>query len=287
MLSQKLYRLMLWIYPASHRREYGELMVQLFRDRMKYHGRGMSFFQVWIETIFDLVPSAYREYRNEVATIADMLERGSEYLDGLGSPRIAIALLATFMLLNSSILLSAEGGVLENLLVVNGGLLWTVLLLWFLDRTKTQEFLKRADRALSIGTGIMSLLLLGGSLWVVFERQLYHDPATYQFPVALLPIALGLTLCIGKVRKRLFNGLWRPVYICWCAIGAIALGSVLLLSPDPTPWLEIWGGILVVCSGFAMVFAIYIGMAAVVWRGGVKTGGATLRILATRIRRLE
>ena len=250
MLSEKLYRLMLRVYPESHRREYGELMVQLFRDRMRYHGHGINRFVIWIQTILDLVPSAYREHRNELDTIADVLERGSEYLDGLGSPRTAIALLATFLLMNSSVLLSSEGGVLEELLVVNSSLIGVGLLMWFCERPKTQVFLRRADRPLRISVGILSLLLLGGYVWITLENRLYEDPFTYLFPVAILPIALGLTLWIGKIRNRLFNGLWPPVFACWGLIGATALGPVLLHSPDPTPWVEIWGGILVVGLGF-------------------------------------
>ena len=281
MLSEKLYRKMLRVYPKSHQREYGELMVQLFRDRMKYHGGGIGCFMVWIQTILDLVPSAYREHRNEVAAIADKLERGSEYLDGLGSPSAAIALLATFLLLNSGALLSSEGGVWGNLLMANGSMIGAGLLVWFYDRRRTQESLRRAGRPLSIGAAILGLLLLGGYVWIMLEKRLYEDPFTYQFPVAILPIALGMTLCIGKIRNRLFNGLWPPVFVCWGIIAATALGAIILLSPDPTPWLEIWGGILVVGLGFGMVISIYYGMAVVVWRGGVKTGGATLRILAT------
>ena len=288
LLSEKLYRLMLRIYPESHRREYGELMVQLFRDRMRYHGHGINRFVIWIQTILDLVPSAYREHRNEPDTIADVLERGSEYLDGLGSPKTAIALLATFLLMNFSVLLSPEDGELEELLVVNSSLIGVGLLMWFCERPKTQVFLRRADRPLRISVGILSLLLLGGYVWIMLEKRLYEDPFTYLFPVAILLIALSMTLWIvPKIRKRYFNGLWPPVFVCWGLVGAFALGPVLLLSPDPTPWFEIWGGMLVVGLGFAIVVSIFYGMAFIIWRGGVKAGGATLRVLATRIRGLD
>ena len=287
MLSERLYRLMLWIYPASHRREYGDLMVQLFRDRMKYHGRGMRFFSVWIETILDLVSSACREYRSEAATIADVLEDGRDYLEGLGYPRKAIALLATFLLLNSSALLSSEGGVLQSLFMMNGGLVGAVLLMRFCDRPKTQEFLRRVDRPLSIGAGLLSLLLLGGYVWVMIEQRLYENPIAYQLPLALLPIALAILLSLSKIRSRLFNGLWQPVFVCWGIIAASALGSVALFTPDPAPWFEIWGGLLVLSAGFALVAFAYIGIAAALWWGGVKAGGVSLRILAGGIRRIK
>ena len=51
------------IYPREHRREYGELMVQLFRDRMRYDGGGLRGLIIWMQMIFDLAPSAFEEHR--------------------------------------------------------------------------------------------------------------------------------------------------------------------------------------------------------------------------------
>ena len=48
-------------YPGDHRREYGELMVQLFRDRMRRDGKGIRGVVVWIQMLNDLIGSAFRE----------------------------------------------------------------------------------------------------------------------------------------------------------------------------------------------------------------------------------
>ena len=63
MISERLYRALLWIYPREHRREYGELMVQLFRDRMRYDGGGLRGAIIWMQMIFDLAPSAFEEHK--------------------------------------------------------------------------------------------------------------------------------------------------------------------------------------------------------------------------------
>lgn len=63
MISERLYRALLWIYPKEHRREYGELMVQLFRDRMRHDGRGFGGLIVWAQMIRDLFVSALEEHR--------------------------------------------------------------------------------------------------------------------------------------------------------------------------------------------------------------------------------
>ena len=49
MLSERLYRTMLLVYPREHRREYGDLMVQLFRDRMRYDGGGLRGLIIWTQ----------------------------------------------------------------------------------------------------------------------------------------------------------------------------------------------------------------------------------------------
>ncbi len=61
MVSEKVYRVLLRAYPGEHRREYGELMVQLFRDRMRRDGGGLRTLVVWIQMFFDLTRSAFTE----------------------------------------------------------------------------------------------------------------------------------------------------------------------------------------------------------------------------------
>ena len=62
MLAERIYRALLLAYPKEHRREYGEPMVQLFRDRMSRDGGGLGTLAVWMHTLFDLVRSASREH---------------------------------------------------------------------------------------------------------------------------------------------------------------------------------------------------------------------------------
>ncbi len=63
MLSEWVYRALLVVYPREHRREYGDLMVQLFRDRMRYDGGGFRAPIIWMQMIFDLAVSAIEEHR--------------------------------------------------------------------------------------------------------------------------------------------------------------------------------------------------------------------------------
>ena len=48
--------------PREHRREYGDMMVQLFRDRMRRDGGGSGILKVWLVVVVDLVSSALNEH---------------------------------------------------------------------------------------------------------------------------------------------------------------------------------------------------------------------------------
>ncbi len=61
MVSETVYRTLLVAYPRDFRDEYGELMVQFFRDRMRWDGRGVRGLILWMQLIFDLAASAFRE----------------------------------------------------------------------------------------------------------------------------------------------------------------------------------------------------------------------------------
>ncbi|MCY4113898.1 MAG: hypothetical protein OXG33_08175 [Chloroflexi bacterium] len=63
---ERVYRWLLALYPREHRREYGELMVQLYRDRMRRDGKGFAGLSVWIHLIVDLCGSAAREHTEGV-----------------------------------------------------------------------------------------------------------------------------------------------------------------------------------------------------------------------------
>jgi hypothetical protein len=68
-MSERIYALLLRLYPARFRNEYGDAALQLFRDRSN-HERGLLLeLRLWIDVLADLVvslPSAYRHDRAAV-----------------------------------------------------------------------------------------------------------------------------------------------------------------------------------------------------------------------------
>ncbi len=59
--SERVYRAMLLAYPAEHRRNYGDPMLGLFRDRLRRDGGGLGTVRVWVRVGPDLVGSAFIE----------------------------------------------------------------------------------------------------------------------------------------------------------------------------------------------------------------------------------
>ena len=63
--SLRLYTLLLLIYPRSFRREYGELMIQLFRDMMRDGIRqrgGLGAIEVWWRVVAELPATEWQQH---------------------------------------------------------------------------------------------------------------------------------------------------------------------------------------------------------------------------------
>jgi hypothetical protein len=59
--QKRAYQALLVLYPAEHRREYGEPMTQLFVDRLRDEGGGARTALVWVQMLVDLAKSAFAE----------------------------------------------------------------------------------------------------------------------------------------------------------------------------------------------------------------------------------
>ncbi|HEX2907950.1 MAG TPA: hypothetical protein VHO69_13860 [Phototrophicaceae bacterium] len=66
-LAERCYRLLLYLYPAAYRRQYGKLMAQLFRDQYReahdWHPI-LGPVLLWMRVMADLVTSLIVEYRD-------------------------------------------------------------------------------------------------------------------------------------------------------------------------------------------------------------------------------
>ena len=62
-MSEKLYTLLLRLYPAAFRREYGDAALQLFRDRLRDERGFLPRLRLWLDLLVDLGLSLPPEYR--------------------------------------------------------------------------------------------------------------------------------------------------------------------------------------------------------------------------------
>lgn len=84
--SVALYRALLVLYPAAYRRDYGALMVQLFRDvaREKYAGGGILAMALWwCKTLVDLLVTAVEQRRKEGNLVKANIRTNLENIAGL------------------------------------------------------------------------------------------------------------------------------------------------------------------------------------------------------------
>ena len=67
-LSERLYQGLLAVYPAAHRREYGPLMLQLFRDLRRdtwRRGKRWDLAMLWLRVLGDVGTTAWAEHVSE------------------------------------------------------------------------------------------------------------------------------------------------------------------------------------------------------------------------------
>ncbi len=67
-MSERIYRVLLRLYPGRFRRSYGEEALQLFRDRMAYETGWLRRLRLWLDLLVDLGAIRIRGY-HEAAVV--------------------------------------------------------------------------------------------------------------------------------------------------------------------------------------------------------------------------
>ena len=84
-MSEKVYALLLRLYPSHFRRIYGEEALQLFRDRMRDEKGPLLHLRLWFDVLADLILSLPVAYRSEAAAV--VASQGEHSWDGIPSFR--------------------------------------------------------------------------------------------------------------------------------------------------------------------------------------------------------
>ena len=82
-IQERIYRTLLVAYPAEHRRDYGEPMVQMMRDRLRDEGGGPRTVLVWVRILADLVKTAASERAETAMEAAKPRPNRKRWIAGL------------------------------------------------------------------------------------------------------------------------------------------------------------------------------------------------------------
>ena len=99
-ISPRVYRILLFAYPAQFRREYGLQMAQVFRDSWRYQRRQETKFgllRLWLETLLDLIQTVPHEHLHKLGKEKSLMNTLRE--DALAVVGcLAIIVIAIFLL---------------------------------------------------------------------------------------------------------------------------------------------------------------------------------------------
>ena len=152
-ISYRLYGLLLFAYPAEFRREFGNEMLQVFRDCYRTEARARSLPSFWLRTLVDLVLTAAKE-RKEI-----FMNRRSDAMAILGCIGIIVIafLLHRYGIRNNIPFPFWSGYILDALIVA--GVIGNFIV-FLLARTTKLNPLRAAITVFAVVHGALLLLIV-------------------------------------------------------------------------------------------------------------------------------
>lgn len=217
-LSVDVYRLLLTAYPSKFRREYGQLMAQVYRDLSMgaYRRSGLTgMLALWGRTLIDLVTTAFGEYLEREAHMTK-----SNFIRWSGWAMIASAILFPLSFIGSTLDIDYSQQIGEGGIVI-GPILLAIGMLGLRSRYGQQ-----------VGTIGRTVLLVGAIAglvgWAVLAIEWY---AFYGFVILLFgSLALFGAIALRTKPFSRWNGL--PLIAALPFIGlieAVSEGLTLVL----------------------------------------------------------
>ena len=216
-LSNRVYCLLLYLYPVSFRREYGYDMAQLFRDDVRgtmQESGGVAVVGLWFLAFFDLLKTAVAEHFWEIFHMPiEKLTRWSGLAAALGG--------ALFVFI-----MYFEVPVNENSLFL--WILLPMLLLWGVALTGLYRRLpdrSSTGNKMTFGLALISLLLLGAGAFTFWLSD--PDLPWYLLGIGFYGLAIGI-IGMGIIAlKHQVLGVWRFVPLI---LGGVFLGFMVIAT---------------------------------------------------------
>jgi hypothetical protein len=197
-IGARVYALLLYLYPSSFRREYGDSMLQLFNDQCRAANGAGGHAMLWLKTLRDLmlsVPAAHSNHRSPAST-------GPRVVWTL-AVILGLAFVLNAVVLPSMISRMPSDGVAA--VVESHDVGWT------------GEY-----RAIAQVTAVVvsTLLAIGAFLFAARQRSAVNGAAAFVVGAALTFVALAMNPWLWLPRDR------YPVAIAW-ALGIWPLAAVV------------------------------------------------------------
>jgi hypothetical protein len=267
MTPSQLYRVLLRLYPAPFRREYGQPMTELFRELDHDHrNRRIAF---WSLVVRDFVKSVHREHRKALL----------ETMDAPWPAAFAVgAVVGTVLFFGSIRGISAVMGRLPALgtFVLKGALIGGAVG-WAQYVTVGQHLGRRwpwliATAAAGVA-GLPAAIAMAGS----------RSAGCTMPPDVELTSGVAMVVVTGSLVALARQG-GRNVTGCWMRMNAIALPTVMLfeagllvLLDSLRSWGDAWSGEFLFCWWVSNPVVIAVGVGAVtarpLWRMASGIGG--------------
>lgn len=231
--STRLYRLLLRLYPAQHRREYGDLMVQAFRDlaREAYGQRGLiGLLLLWPGLLVDTFRTAYSEHR------ANTQPRSMSFSQSYSRLHILTAIMPPLALIVYFFFVAERWDIMAiNVCIVVGGA--AAIVLRRLGLFPAVPLWNAYTAGVLLGT--LSLIAFFLSSIPAFGIYRLELPS-----IMVLLISLAVFMTLVGVSGRLFEGHRRLYYIACASLAVTSLISYGIhysqyTAGDIAQWLSI------------------------------------------------
>ena len=210
------------------------------------------------------------------ATLARNLMGASQAISRPETLKLLSSGLAIFSVMNGLFVMSDDGWSVG--LALNGGMLAAMGFMW-------KQHLSWVRRIRNFWYGLAVVMAVGVFVWAIFQYRLYQIPIFYPLMLAGLSVVLATVVADKSVRRHVFKGQWRPVYMCWVLITTTSLVTASFITDGLMILLAVWAYAALMALALVMLFAM-IFIAALGWYGGLRAGAVGMRLMAVGIRRL-
>ena len=267
-------RLYTWVAPESERNDHREQVESDFHDQVRsilhdgYHPAEAAV-HIFLRMASAMPSDIAWSLSHLPGMVASKLERGSQRIRTLRTPRLVIVSVGILALMNTAAWTSDTDPLWREILLVNIGTGCAIALTRYQERTW-------AKRLMMWATWVMITLLLGFLTWITIEHRLYETPKFAQsvlhMSVGISPVILAIIVGSNACRSRVFKGHWWPVLVAWFLIASISLISAIML--DSEILLVVWASTAIGLFGLTIISVVFCGGAALAYLGATK-GTAT------------